>query len=65
MGVNEIYKILADVIELEMLLTARVGDNLKDVGDVVVFESEFRPRLEKLSKTYALLKGDPSVKLDV
>ena len=50
---------------MELIIAEKIGDNCQDAGDYAVFESEFKPRMRKLSKTYAALKGRPEVKLDV
>ena len=65
LGINILYNVLADVIEMELIIAEKIGDNCQDAGDYAVFESEFKPRMRKLSKTYAALKGRPEVKLDV
>lgn len=65
LGINMLYDILADVIEMELLITAKMGDDCRDEAEVVEFDTIFKPRMRKLSETYAALKGDPSVKLDI
>lgn len=60
-----VIDILVDVIEMELLISAKIGDNCQNSSEWAEFEEIFKPRMTKLSETYAALKGDPSVKLDI
>ena len=65
LGINMLYDILADVIEMELVIAAKIGDDCQTAEDCAIFESEFRPRMQKLSETYAALKGKPEINLDI
>lgn len=65
LGINMLYDILADVIEMELVIAAKIGDDCQTAEDCAIFESEFKPRMRKLSKTYAALKGKTEINLDI